>query len=887
MELSSRKFSPVAAPEPIAREIAVTAPDKTAYPDFSSGAQALIDAYRLQGYRGASIDPLLDLSPESPLVAGLDPAAYGLAFDESVSYLIHLGGATLTLTLPELLDHLQSIYCGSISLESAHVRAAGQRQWLYAQMEARTASARWATRDSLSAFAKLAAAQGFEQFQRANYPRQKQFSLEGSESFVLLLNTVVEEAARHGVEDVVLGLPHRGRLNMMLNALEVPAKELVSLFSRSPEPSLIASDLKDHAGMSRRIHTAGGDIHVLLAHNPSHLESVSPVVCGMARALQDRKPDGSSKKVMPVLVHGDASFSAQGVVAETLNLSQTRGYGVGGTLHLILNNQVGSTVSHPGDARSTLYCTDTARAIDAPVVHVNADDPDAVVFAGQLASDYRMKFGADIVVDHMSYRRDGHFGGDDPTLTRPAMQRRICGHRSVVELYAEQLLRRGLADEEELDRLRAEALAALTDAHAEQGTSPTASSSQARNRSKTQTDRPIRTSIPMSQLRTLIERLATLPPGFMAHAKIQKMVESWRLVASDLDRPVDWRLAENLSFGSLLVNGFNVRLSGLDIGRGSFLHRQHVWHDQAAETDWQKIHVPLRNVADGQGIFSIFESPLSEEAVLGFEYGYALQCGRDLVVWEAQFGDFVNNAQVIIDQYIASGESKWGYKSGLVLLLPHGHDGAGAEHSCAFLGRFLQLCAAGNLVVAMPSTPAQSYHLLRRQALMEQRKPLIVMTPKPFFYGVEQSYSRLSELADGEFHPLLDDRSAVDRGTVDRAVVTSGKLYYDLIDKRTKAGLQNVAILRAEQLYPFPTDELREVLARFPLLRQVVWAQEEAKNHGAWHLLRDQLEASLPSGATLAYAGRSSSAASAGCDAQQHATEQHHAVANALGIASD
>ena len=881
MALSTLQLSPVAEPEPVGREISVAAPGQTAYPDFSSGAQALIEAYRLHGYYQASIDPLHSSPLESPLVAELDPGAYGLAFDESASYLIHLGGAARTLTLPELLSHLRAIYCGSISLETAHVRATAQRQWLYAQMEARTGSSKSTVRDSLNIFAKLAAAEGFEHFQRANYPRHKQFSLEGSESLVVLLKAVVENAAQHGVEDIVLGLPHRGRLNMMLNALDVPAKQLVSLFTSSPEPSLAASDLKDHAGLSRRIQAAAGDIHVLLAHNPSHLESVSPVVCGMARALQDGKSDGSSRKVLPVLVHGDASFSAQGVVTETLNLSQTRGYAVGGTLHLILNNQVGSTVSHPRDARSTLYCTDTARAIDAPIVHVNADDPDAVVFAAQLATDYRMKFGADIVVDHVSYRRHGHFTGDDPTITRPAMQSRIERHRSVVELYAEQLVSRGIAAGDQLDRLRAEALAILTIAQSQQGI-PSAAK-PASSSARTQHNRPIHTAIPLDQLRTIIERLATAPPGFMLHTNIEKMLENWRRVASDHDHPVDWRLAENLSYGSLLANGFNVRLSGLDIGRGSFLHRQHLWHDQATDTDWLKVHVPLRHVAEAQGTFSIFESPLSEEAVLGFEYGYTLQCGRDLVVWEAQFGDFVNNAQVIIDQFISSGECKWGYESGLVLLLPHGYDGAGPEHSCAFLGRFLQLCAAGNIVVAIPSTPAQSYHLLRRQALLDQRKPLVVMTPKPWLYGHRPSYSRLHDLAHGEFHPLLVDLADIDRASVDRVIVTSGKHYYDLLSERSKTGHQNLPILRVEQLYPFPVHSLRDELARFPRLRTVVWAQEEAKNHGAWHLVRDQLEAALPPQASLTYAGRSPAAPSAVCNAQVHAAEQYDAVASALG----
>jgi 2-oxoglutarate dehydrogenase E1 component len=381
-----------------------------------------------------------------------------------------------------------------------------------------------------------------------------------------------------------------------------------------------------------------------------------------------------------------------------------------------------------------------------------------------------------------------------------------------------------------------------------------------------------------------LQRLATVPRGFLPHADIATMLEDWQSIADENDRAIDWRLAENLAYGSLVANGFNVRLSGLDVGRGTFFHRQHVWHDQASDTDWQNLHVPLRHVGEGQGFFSIFESPLSEEAVLGFEYGYTLQCGRDLVVWEAQFGDFVNNAQVIIDQFIATGELKWGYKSGLVVLLPHGHEGGGPEHSCAFLGRFLQLCAEGNMQVAMPSTAAQLYHLLRRQALMDKRKPLIVMTPKLWLYGHQASYSRLRDLANDEFHPLLGEQADIDHAAVVRTIVTSGKLYYDLLTERSKAGLQSLPILRVEQLYPFPTDSLREALGRFPLLREVVWAQEEAKNHGAWHLVRDQLESALPPGVSLIYAGRPAAAATAVCNAARHVSERHELITDALGI---
>lgn len=839
---------------------------------------ALVEAYRAHGYRRASIDPLDDEPREPSLIVELDPRAYGLSTDESIAYSLDFGGSPLVLTLSALLSRLREAYCGSVAIDCAHVRAGEQRRWLHARMETRTG---WPDLrgDGRRILGQLVAAQAFERLHRASYAAYKQFSLEGSESIVTLLRETIESAAGHGVEAIVLGMPHRGRLNMMLNALDVPAQKVLSLFSPNPDVALAARDLKDHAGLSGRIATSSGDIAILLAHNPSHLESVSPVVCGMARALQDRQTDASTRKVMPILMHGDASFSAQGVVTETLNLSQTRGYGVGGTLHLILNNQIGSTVSHPRDSRSTLSCADVGRAVDAPIVHVNADDPDAVVFAARLATGFRATFGADIVVDHVGYRRHGHFVRDDPTITQPAMQRRIQRHRSVVTLYAEQLSRRGMPGEELAETLGAEALASMKAQSPNSAVAPTMAGGPP---PQTPQSKPARTTIPLDQLRAMTQRLATPPQGFVLHADLSKMLEDWRLVASDDDRLVDWRLAENLAYGSLLANGFNVRLSGLDVGRGTFVHRQHVWHDQDADTDWQDLHVPLRHVADGQGIFSIFESPLSEEAVVGFEYGYSLRCGRDLVVWEAQFGDFVNNAQVIIDQYIASGESKWGYESGLVLLLPHGHDGWGPEHSCAFLGRFLQLCASGNMHVAMPSTAAQMFHLLRRQALTDRRQPLVVMTPKPWLYGVQPSYSRLRNLAEDGFQPLLAEDGDVDRDAVDRVIVTSGKLYYDLAEERARTGLRNLPILRVEQLHPFPTDMLDTELRRFPRLRHVVWAQEEARNHGAWHLVRDQLESALPPGVSLDYAGRAASASSATGSAASHAVEQREIVAASL-----
>ena len=840
---------------------------------------ALIAGYRTHGFRAAQINPLGDGAADFNSVGELNPDGYGLDLDVPVRYVVDLGSGADAFTLPELVARLRSIYCGSVGVDCAHLRDPEQRRWIYARFEEWNGALTLADGEALRILDGIVAAETFERYQRATYPRHKQFSLEGSETLVSLLTAVLEQAARDGVEEAVLGMPHRGRLNMLKNVLRLPARQLFSLFGGAPDPALAAWDLKDHLGCWARLDTGHGVIKLLLAHNPSHLESVSPVVCGMARAMQDRKRGGFSKKVLPILIHGDASFSGQGVVTETLNFSQTRGYSVGGTVHLILNNQIGSTISHPRDARSTLYCGDFARAIDAPILHVNADDPDAVVFAARLATAFRMNFGTDVVVDHVGYRRQGHFGGDDPTMTQPATQRQIRSRPTVVSLYAAQLARRELLKDGELERLQAAAWAQLA------GTGDETSSIMMTSAAPSLSDKlPVVTAFPLDRLRSMLGSLTTVPAGFALHPGIAKLLDRWRIIPSDDEPGVDWCLAENLAYATLLCNGFNIRLAGLDVGRGSFFHRYHVWHDQAAEDDWH-LHVPLRHVAAEAGFFSLVESPLSEEAVIGFEYGYTLQCGRDLVIWEAQFGDFVNNAQVIIDQYIAAGERKWGYKSGLVILLPHGHEGAGPEHSSAYLGRFLQLCAEDNMQVVMPSTATQWFHLLRRQALTVERKPLVVMTPKSMLYGQPASYARLRGLAEGEFRGVLSEDTGIDAAAVTCVVIASGKVCYDLMAGRARGGRADLPILRLEQLYPLPAAAVGAELARYPRLREVVWAQEEARNHGAWHLLRDALEAVLPPGVSLRYAGRPAAAASAVCNAAQHAAEQDALVESALGLA--
>ena len=852
------------------------APERSVH--HAAAARALLQSYRLHGFRAATIDPLgVALREKAPLEE-LDLRTFGLDSDDPPIAIAF--GERLQRLTPRTLDDLaRAAYCGTLALDAGHVRYREARDWLYVQFETRAHAPAMDPALAMRVFDQLVAAEAFEQFQRTAYPRQKQFSLEGCEALAPFTETLIEACVQLGAEDIVTGMAHRGRLNLLLNVFGLSSREMLSLFEGCPDPGLAAWDLRDHLGLTARKNTSAGEVGVVLAHNPSHLGAVSPIVCGIARALQDRKPGASTRKVVPILMHGDAAFPGQGIVAETLNLSQTRGYCVGGTIHVIVNNQIGSTISDPRDARSTLHCADAARAIDAPILHVNADDGDAVVAAARIAAAFRARFAADVVVNLVGYRRQGHFGGDDPTVTQPAMQRRIRNHDSAPRLFAAALCARRVPVD--YDRAKAAALATLATAKASLHETPFAPAPVSRGESGNDEGTRIVTAVPVRQLQMIAQRHLQVPPDLVVHSSVQKVIDKWRAVATDASAPVDWCLAESLAYGSLLATGFNVRLTGLDVGRGSFFHRYAVWHDQRADRDGDGAHVPLRHLHADQGFFSIFESPLSEEAVLGFEYGYALRSGRDLVAWEAQFGDFVNNAQAIIDQFIASGEHKWGYENGLVVMLPHGHEGGGPEHSSGYLGRFLQLCAEGNLRVAVPSTSAQHFHLLRRQALADRRKPLIVMTPKFWMHNHAASFSSLNDLARGRFLPILGEDESLDARAVRRLVLTSGKFHYDIASAR--GARRDVAIARVEALYPFPVAALAREVARYANLREIVWAQEEARNHGAWMMLREPLESVLPRGAKLTVVARPASAACAGCDAAAHAAEQRELAIAAVG----
>jgi 2-oxoglutarate dehydrogenase E1 component len=831
-------------------------------------AAGLLARYREAGYLQADINPL-NVADDMPPT----PATFRHVLHDGVD----LAGADLHV----LEDGLRAGYCGGLALNAAHVRNHAQVDWLYERVEARVAAPRADSARRLALYEMLFAAERFEHAIAAAYPGAKRFSLEGSESYIVFLRCAIEAAAAEGAGQLVLGMPHRGRLNVLANVMGLSADEIRSLFGDTPAAHLAAWDIKEHLGLARRLRTPEGWLEVLLAHNPSHLESVTPVVAGMARAMQEQAAVGHRGHVLPLIVHGDASFSGQGIVTETLNIARTRGYGIGGTVHVILNNQIGSTVSNLLDSRSTLNSADVARAYDVPVLHVNGDRPELVAQAAEMAVQFRQRFHADILVDIVGYRRHGHNGHDDPRVTQPAMQRVVRAMPSVVAGYRKQMVARGLptpgqiaACEERVasaQSLPACAIEVATPLAPAAGDAAVARVHAASGR-----------GVPFARLKELTHRLATPPANFRLHADIATLIERWRHAAAAREHGVDWCLAETLAYASLLGAGSNVRLSGLDIGRGSFFHRQCIWHDQDAMVDGESVHVPLRNLGEAQGVFSVFDTPLSEEAVLGFEYGYSVIASGTLVVWEAQFGDFVNNAQVIIDQFIASGEAKWGYRSGLTMLLPHGYEGGGPEHSSAYVGRFLALCAQQNMIVCMPSTSAQLFHLLRRQALAPARKPLVVFTPKGQMLGDPASFAPWSDFERGGFRPVMGDIEPGREAEVERVVLSGGKLGHALADELAARPDRRVALLRLEQLYPLPAAELRERLARLPRLTELVWAQEESRNHGAWTALRESLEDAVSAGCRVRCASRPESAPSAGCRRPAHVREQQALLAAAL-----
>ena len=714
---------------------------------------------------------------------------------------------------------------------------------------------------------RLTAAEGLERFLHTKYVGQKRFSLEGGESFIASMDELIQLAGAKGVQEIVIGMAHRGRLNVLVNSLGKLPADLFAEFDHTAPEDLPSGDVKYHQGFSSDISTKGGPVHVTLAFNPSHLEIVNPVVEGSVRSRMDRRGDPDGMQVLPVQVHGDAAFAGQGVVMETLALAETRGYQTGGTVHIVINNQIGFTTSDPRDARSTLYCTDIVKMIDAPVLHVNGDDPEAVVLATQWALEYRMTFHKDVVVDIVCFRKLGHNEQDTPALTQPLMYSKIGQHAGTRKLYADKLQRQGMGDTLGDDMVKA--MRAALDA-GQNTFDPVITNFKNRfavdwspylNQKWTDA---ADTALPLSEWKRLAERITTVPEGFTPHQLVKKVLDD-RAAMGRGETRVDWGMGEHMAFASLVASGYGVRLTGEDVGRGTFTHRHAVLHDQNRERWNVGTYVPLQNLGDTQAPFQVFDSILSEEAVLGFEYGYASNDPNTLVIWEAQFGDFGNGAQVLIDQFIASGEVKWGRVNGITLMLPHGYEGQGPEHSSARLERFMQLSADTNIQVVQPTTASQIFHVLRRQMIRDQRKPLILMTPKSLLRNKDAT-SPIGEFTSGGFQTVIPEQDAAITGKADkvkRVIACSGKVYFDLVKKRGERGDEDVAIIRVEQLYPFPHKVFAAELKRYKNATEIVWCQDEPQNQGAWFFVQHYIHDDMSDGQRLGYAGRAASASPA------------------------
>lgn len=829
------------------------------------GVLQLINAYRFLGNRNAHLDPL-ERHPLPP-VPELNPAHHGLT-DEDLNAEFETGSLVgpARTTLANILETLKTTYTGNIGVEYMHLTSTEQKRWIQKHFEGVRSTINLAPNDRVKLLQHVTAAETLERYLHTRYVGQKRFSLEGGECLIPSLNEIIQRAGNGGMKEIVIGMAHRGRLNVLVNCLGKMPKDLFSEFEGKHNEELSSGDVKYHQGFSSDIRTPGGPMHLTLAFNPSHLEIVNPVVEGSVRARQDRRGDSQGNEVMPILIHGDAAVAGQGVVMETMALSQTRGYSTGGTLHIVINNQIGFTTSDPRDARSTTYCTDIMKMIEAPVFHVNGDDPESVLLVSQIALDYRNTFHRDVVIDLVCYRRLGHNEQDEPMVTQPWMYSKINARPTTRKLYADRLEQAGVLPAGGGDALiqgYRDALdsGVLLDQTVEQGKR---SKEVSANWGKFRTNNwraNSKTAVPLKVLKRLAERLTDIPKTYTLHPTVQRVVDNRKLMGKG-ELLLDWGMGENLAYASLLDEGYAVRLSGQDCGRGTFSHRHAVFHDQKRQSWDQGIFTPLQHIREGQPNFTVIDSILSEEAVLGFEYGYATAESQQLTIWEGQFGDFANGAQVVIDQFISSGEAKWGRLCGLTMLLPHGYEGQGPEHSSARLERYLQLCAEHNIQVCVPSTPAQIFHLLRRQMVRPMRKPLIVITPKSLLRRKEAA-SDLRELANGQFQPIISEVETLDNSKVKRIVACSGKVYYDIMAERKARGINDIAVIRLEQLYPFPHDEFAAEIARYPKAKSVVWAQEEPGNQGAWHRIQHYLVRHLRPDQELSYALRRSSASPA------------------------
>jgi 2-oxoglutarate dehydrogenase E1 component len=849
-----------------------------------TAVQQLIAAYRNVGARWADLDPLKRAEREK--IPELDPAFYGFtdADQEAVFNISNTFFGKESMPLRELINALRETYCGSIGAEYMYLTDQTHKRWWQQKLESIRAKPNFTPEKKKHILGRVTAAEGLERYLHTKYVGQKRFSLEGGESFIASMDELIQQAGVKGVQEVVIGMAHRGRLNVLVNSLGKMPADLFAEFDHTAKEELPAGDVKYHQGFSSDVTTPGGPVHLSLAFNPSHLEIVNPVIEGSARARMDRRGDHQGKQVLPVQVHGDAAFAGQGVVMETLALAETRGYFTGGTVHIVINNQIGFTTSDPRDSRSTLYCTDVVKMIEAPVLHVNGDDPEAVVLATQLALDYRMEFAKDVVVDIVCFRKLGHNEQDTPALTQPLMYKKIGAHPGTRKLYADKLAAQGLGEHLGDEMVKEYRAAMDAGKHTIDPVLTNFKSKYAVDWTpfigKKWTD-AADTAVPLAEWKRLAERITTLPPNFTAHPLVRKVLDD-RAAMGRGEVNVDWGMGEHMAFASLVASGYPIRLSGEDSGRGTFTHRHAVLHEQNREKWNEGTYVPLQNVAENQAPFVVIDSILSEEAVLGFEYGYASNDPNTLVIWEAQFGDFANGAQVVIDQFIASGEVKWGRVNGLTLMLPHGYEGQGPEHSSARLERFMQLSADMNMQVVQPTTASQIFHVLRRQMLRSLRKPLVIMTPKSLLRNKDAT-SPLSEFTKGGFQTVIPEHKELKADKVKRVIACSGKVYYDLAKKREEKGLDDVAILRVEQLYPFPHKAFAAELRKYPNATEVVWCQDEPQNQGAWFFVQHYIHENMNEGQKLGYAGRSASASPAVGYSHLHQEQQKALVEAAFG----
>lgn len=851
------------------------------------GVQQLISAYRRRGHRRAQLDPLA-LHPRAE-VEDLTLEYHGLSESDldTVYPTSDLNVGKSEASLREIIEIMERVYCRFIGVEYMHVTTSTEKRWMERYLETNLGYIEFDKEKRLSILERLTAAEGLEKYLARKYTGVKRFGLEGGESFIPAVNEIIQRAGSYGTKEVVIGMAHRGRLNLLVNILGKNPADLFDEFDGKVQPEKGSGDVKYHNGYSSNVMTPGGEAHLALAFNPSHLEIVSPVIQGSVRARQVRRNDTDGNLVLPIVIHGDAAFAGQGVVQETFQMSQTRAYTTGGTVRIIINNQVGFTTSRQEDARSTEYCTDVAKMVHAPILHVNGDDPESVVFAAQLALDYRHEFGKDIIIDLFCYRRNGHNEADEPSATQPLMYAVIKKLPTTRTIYAQRLIADGVLSEAEATKYEDEYRESLDRGDYVVNSLVLEPNSDMFIDWTPYLDNDLvddwDTSVDIETLKNLGRRMAELPTDFKLQRQVQKVVEQ-RLAMQTGEEPLNWGAAETLAYASLVDHDeVLVRITGEDVGRGTFSHR----HSELYNMTDGAMHVPLAHLSDNQARFATYNSLLSEEAVLAFEYGYATTVPNALIIWEAQFGDFVNGAQVVIDQFISSGETKWQRVCGLTMLLPHGFEGQGPEHSSARLERFLQLCAEDNMQVITPTTPAQIYHALRRQAIRPIRKPLIVMSPKSLLRH-KLATSQLEELANGKFETVLPEIDQQNAEKITRLVLCGGKVYYDLLEQRRALGLDHVAIVRIEQLYPLPEARLIAEIEKYSNLAEIVWTQEEPLNQGAWYYLAPDMFRIVVPHPTKARlidpVARPASAAPATGSAKLHLQQQQALIAGGLGI---